>query len=136
MTSVGTDRLAAIPMFKDLDASALDAVAAVCVPFEAKAGHNLIEPGLVSAGVFIFEEGTALVEIHDHRSEVGPGEIVGEIACLDSRALHTGRVHTTSEVSGVCIQRDDFMRLLETVPTFSLCLLRVVASRFVDEAMS
>jgi len=136
MTSTRVDRLAAIEMFKELDASSLEALAGVCVPFEAPSGHNLIEPGLVAAGVFVFEEGTALVEIHGHRLEVGPGEIVGEIACLDRRALHTGRVHTTSEVRGVCFQRDDFMRLIETQPAISLLLLKIVASRFVDAAMS
>lgn len=136
MTSTNIDRLAAIGLFKDLDRSSLEALAEVCVPFDAPKGHNLIEPGLVSAGVFIFEEGTARVEIHGHNSEVGPGEIVGEIGCLDSRALHTGRVHTTSEVSGVCVQRDDFMKLIETQPAISLVLLKVIASRFVDAAMS
>jgi CRP-like cAMP-binding protein len=136
MTSTDVDRVAAIEMFSDLDRSSLEKLAEVCVPFDAPKGHNLIEPGLVAAGVFIFEEGTARVEIHDHRHEVGPGQIVGEIACLDSRALHTGRVHTTSEVSGVCIQRDDFMKLLETEPAITFCLLKVVASRFVDAAMS
>ncbi len=99
MTTTDVDRLAAIALFKDLDRATLEAVAAVSVPFEVPEHHNLIEPGMVGAGVFVFEEGTAVLEIHDHNAEVGPGEIVGELACLDVRARHTGRVHTTSEVT-------------------------------------
>ncbi|MEX0875623.1 MAG: cyclic nucleotide-binding domain-containing protein [Actinomycetota bacterium] len=132
MTSKHVQRVAALPLFSGLDTATLEAVAAVALPFDAPAGHNLIEPGLVGSGVFLFEDGQAVLEIHDHTIEIGPGEIVGELACLDERAVHTGRVHTTTAVRGLCIRRDEFIALLETHPAVAVPLLRILAARLVN----
>jgi CRP-like cAMP-binding protein len=134
MTSDLVERVASFPLFSSLDRPTVEAVAAVVLPFEVEAGLNLIEPGLVASGVFLFEDGKAVAEIHDHRIEIGPGEIVGELGCLDERAVHSGRVHTTTAVSGLCIKRDDFEGLLRSHPAVAVPLLKVLASRLVDAA--
>src|SRR5438874_2770982 len=89
------ERLAAIPLFSALERRALEAVAEIVVPFECEPGHILVQAGMVGAGLFLIEEGTALLTVHNHDVVLGPGEIVGELAILDDRAVHTTRVRTT-----------------------------------------
>jgi CRP/FNR family transcriptional regulator, cyclic AMP receptor protein len=126
------DRLCTVPMFADLDRDHLRAVAKLVIEFEAPSGHVLVQPGLVGAGLFLIEEGTAKLSVHNEEIEVGPGEMIGELALLDDRAVHTARVRTTSPVKGYCIQRDDFITLLHDEPRIALPILRVIAKRLAD----
>jgi CRP-like cAMP-binding protein len=87
---------------------------------------------MVGAGLFLIEEGTARLSVHDDEIEVGPGEVVGELALLDDRRVHTTRVRTTSPVKGYCITRDDFEKLLRDEPRIALPMLKVLARRLVD----
>jgi len=126
------ERLAQIPLFSKLDPPALEMVAAIVVPFSTEAGHVLIQPGMVGAGLFLIEEGSVTLSVHNHDLELGPGEMVGELAILDDRAMHTTRVKTTSPVSGYCISRDAFDDLLAAQPIIAVPMLRVLARRLVD----
>jgi CRP-like cAMP-binding protein len=126
------DRLCTVPMFADLDRDHLRAVAKLVLEFEAPAGHVLVQPGLVGAGLFLIEEGTARLSVHDEEIEVGPGEMIGELALLDDRAVHTARVRTTSPVKGYCIPRDDFLKLLHDEPRIALPILKVISKRLAD----
>lgn len=132
MDEDAADRLCSVPLFADLDRDHLAAVARLLVEFDAPAGHILIQPGMVGSGLFLIEEGTARLSVHDEDIEVGPGEVVGELALLDDRHVHTARVRTTSEVKGYCITRDDFNKLLHDEPRIALPILKVVAKRLVD----
>ena len=87
---------------------------------------------LFGAGLFLIEEGTAKLSVHDDEIEVGPGEMIGELALLDDRAVHTARVRTTTPVKGYCIQRDDFVTLLHDEPRIALPILKVIAKRLAD----
>lgn len=124
-----------IPLFSRLDEAALEQVAAILIPFETEAGHVLIQPGMVGAGLFLIEEGSAVLSVHNHDIELGPGEIVGELAILDDRAVHTTRVKTTTPVKGYCIGRDAFDDLLDAQPAIAVPMLRVLAHRLVDTVM-
>lgn len=126
------DRLCTVPMFADLDRDHLRKVAKLVIEFDAPAGHVIVQPGLVGAGLFLIEEGTASLSVHDQVIEVGPGEMIGELALLDDRAVHTARVKTTSPVKGYCIQRDDFMTLLHDEPRIALPILKVISKRLAD----
>jgi CRP-like cAMP-binding protein len=126
------DRLCSVPMFADLERDHLRAVAKLVIEFEAPSGHILVQPGLVGAGLFLIEEGTASLSVHDQKIEIGPGEMIGELALLDDRSVHTARVKTTSPVKGYCIQRDDFITLLHDEPRIALPILKVIAKRLAD----
>jgi CRP-like cAMP-binding protein len=126
------DRLCTVPLFADLEHDHLRSVAKLVIDFEAPAGHVLIQPGMVGAGLFLFEEGTATLSLHDHDVQLGPGEMVGELALLDDRHVHTARVKTTSVVKGYCISRDDFDSLLHDEPKIAIPMLKVLAKRLVD----
>ena len=126
------DRLCVVPLFADLEADHLRSVAKLVQQFEAPAGHVLVQPGSVGAGLFIIEEGTATLSVHDEHIELGAGELIGELALLDDRSLHTARVRTKTPVSGYCISRDDFNELLHREPRIALPMLKVLAKRLVD----
>jgi CRP-like cAMP-binding protein len=126
------DRLCAVPMFADLERDHLRSVAKLVSEFEAPSGHILVQPGLVGAGLFLIEEGTARLSVHDDEIDIGPGEMIGELALLDDRAKHTARVKTTSEVKGYCITRDDFITLLHDEPRIAVPILKVIAKRLAD----
>lgn len=126
------DRICDVPLFADLERDHLQAVAKLLVEFDAPAGHILIQPGQVGSGLFLIEEGQARLSVHDDEIEVGPGEVVGELALLDDRQVHTARVRTTTPVKGYCITRDDFDKLLRDEPRIALPILKVVAKRLVD----
>jgi len=130
-----TERLSQISLFSKLDQGGLERVATILVPFETEAGHILVQPGMVGQGLFLIEEGNVRLEVHNHDLELGPGEIVGELAILDDRAVRTTRVKTTSPVKGYCISRDAFDDLLEAEPQIAVPMLRVLAHRLVDTVM-
>jgi CRP-like cAMP-binding protein len=133
MDAALADRLSSVPLFSELERDHLRSVAALVEEFEAPAGHVLVQPGFVGAGMFLIEEGTAVLSIHDRNVEIGPGEIVGELALLDDRKVHTARVRTKTAVSGYCISRDAFDKLLHDEPKIAIPMLKVLARRLVDE---
>jgi CRP-like cAMP-binding protein len=126
------DRLCNVPLFADLERDHLKGVAKLVQDFEVPAGYVLVQPGMVGSGMFLIEEGTATLTLHDRNIELGPGEIVGELALLDDRAVHTTRVRTKTPVRGYCISRDDFNVLLHDEPKIALPMLKVLARRLVD----
>ena len=126
------DRLNSVPLFASLDRDHLRSVADLVEEFEAPAGHVLVQPGFVGAGMFLIEDGTAVLSVHDRTVDLGPGEIVGELALLDDRKVHTARVRTKTAVSGYCISRDAFEKLLHDEPKIAIPILKVLAKRLVD----
>ena len=132
MDDAVADRLCNVPLFADLERDHLRAVAKLLLEFEAPAGHILVQPGQVGAGLFLIEEGSARLSVRDDDIEIGAGEVVGELALLDDRHVHTARVRTTTPVKGYCITRDDFDKLLRDEPRIALPILKVVAKRLVD----
>jgi CRP-like cAMP-binding protein len=126
------EHLEKIPLFSRLDAQALDAIAEIAVPFDCEAGYILVQPGMVGAGLFVIEDGCVTLTVHNHEVELGPGEMVGELAILDDRAVHTTRVRTKTPVNGYCISRDAFEDLLKRAPSIAVPMLKVLAHRLVD----
>lgn len=126
------ERLSSIPLFASLERDHLGSVAGVVVPFDAQAGHILVQPGMVGAGLFLIEEGAVTLSLRDREMELGPGEFFGELSLLDDRAIRTGRVRARTAVTGYCINRDDFTKLLHDEPQIALTMLRVLAHRLVD----
>jgi monovalent cation:H+ antiporter, CPA1 family len=126
------DRLSGIPLFVSLDREALARIAEIVDPFDAPAGHVLVQPGTVGSGLFLIEDGTVALSVHDKDVELGHGEFFGELALLDDRATRTTRVRARTAVTGYCIGRDAFVTLLEAEPRIPLAMLRVLAHRLVD----
>ena len=123
------DRLRAVPLFAELDDEVVARVAAAAHPFEAPAGSVLCEPNQVGSGLFLIEEGRAVAEMRSRTRELGPGDVVGELALLLPDGGRTARVRATSDVRCLAISRTDFEALLDAEPRIARGLLAVLAAR-------
>lgn len=133
MHSDDRDPLRGVPLFADLDESALERIAAIANEFEASSGHVLMEKGQPGTGVFIIEEGSVRVDRPDGDPVMlGPGEFVGELSVL-ADAPRTARVCVEGDLRGLAIRRNDLMTLLEREPSMALSMLRSVARRFAGD---
>jgi CRP-like cAMP-binding protein len=110
------DRLRALPLFADLDDAQLEALAAATSEFDAPAGQALIERGGPSSGMFVLEEGQAIVEAPEGRRELGPGDVFGARALLGEDVERTARVRAQTAVRCLAIARTELERLLEEDP--------------------
>jgi CRP-like cAMP-binding protein len=106
------ERLSALPLFADLNDAQLDRLAAATTEFEAPAGQALIERGRAASGMFVLEEGQAIVEAPEGNRELGPGDIFGERALLGEDIARTARVRAQTEVRCLAIARPELERLL------------------------
>ena len=110
------DRLGALPLFADLDDAQLDRLAAATTEFEAPAGQALIERGRPGSGMFVLEEGQAIVEAPGGTRELGPGDVFGERALLGEDIQRTARVRAQTNVRCLAIARPEIERLLTEEP--------------------
>src|SRR5437763_10837782 len=86
-------------IFAELDDPFVDRLAQAMAEVELRAGHILIEPGQVGAGLFVIEEGTVHVQPRGADAvTLGPGEVVGELALLTREGTRTARVQATTDV--------------------------------------
>lgn len=110
------DRLAALLLFAGIDDAQLDRLAAATTEFEAPAGQALIERGRAGSGMFVLEEGQAIVEAPEGTRELGPGDIFGERALLGEDIERTARVRAQTNVRCLAIARPEIERLLAEDP--------------------
>jgi voltage-gated potassium channel len=110
------ERLSALPLFADLDDAQLDRVAAATTEFEAPAGQALIERGIPGSGMFVLEQGRAVVEAPEGRRELGPGDVFGERALLGDDIERTARVRAETDVRCLAIARPELEQLLAEDP--------------------
>lgn len=118
-----------IPLFAELSDATLERILDCATEFEARHGHVLVQPDQPGAGLFVIEDGTATVELRDRKIELGPGEFFGELALLDERAIHAGRVCASTQLHCLAISRDDFDELLEAEPKLAIAMLKALARR-------
>jgi CRP-like cAMP-binding protein len=121
------DRLLALPLFADLDDAQLERLAAATSEFEAPAGQALIERGRPASGMFVLEQGQAIVEAPEGRRQIGPGDVFGERALLGEDIARTARVRAETDVRCLAIARPEIERLLAEVPRVAARLRQLSA---------
>jgi CRP-like cAMP-binding protein len=99
------ERLRALPLFAHLDEDRLGQLAAATTEFEASAGKLLIQRGAPGSGMFVLEEGRAVVEAPEGERELGPGDVFGERALVGGDLGRTARVRALTEVRCLAIGR-------------------------------
>ena len=110
------DRLGAVALFADLNDAQLDRLAAATSEFDAPAGQALIERGKPGSGIFVLEQGQAIVEAPEGRREIGPGDVFGERSLLGDDIERTARVRAQTDVRCLAIARPEIERLLAEDP--------------------
>src|SRR5919204_2887594 len=118
------EALARVPVFAGLSRRSLERIARIAKDVELRPGQVLIEPRAKGSGVFVLLEGAVTVGTRGKRSrELGPGDIVGELALLTTDAQRTARVRAKTPVRCLAISRDDFRKLLNAEPKVAISLL-------------
>jgi CRP-like cAMP-binding protein len=121
------DRLRALPLFADVDDAHLERLAAATSEFQAPAGQALIERGRAGSGMFVLEEGQAIVEAPEGTRQLGPGDIFGERALLGDDLERTARVRAQTDVRCLAIARPEIERLLAEDPRVAQRLAQLSA---------
>ena len=124
------DALARVPIFAGLSRRSLERIARIAKDVELRPGQVLIEPRAKGSGMFVLLEGAVTVGTRGkRRRELGPGDIVGELALLTADAQRTARVRATTPVRCLAIARGDFRRILTDEPRVAIQVLETVAAR-------
>jgi len=123
------ETLRSIETFAGLPTKSLQAIHKVAGEIEAVPGEVLIQPRTQGSGMFIIEEGTAVVERRGVSIELGPGQCFGELSLL-STYPHTARVRAKTLLKCLTINRFDFRKLLESEPKIAISMLEMLAGRF------
>ena len=111
------NRLSALPLFADLSEEQLDRLASCTSEFDAPAGQALIERGRPGSGLFVLEEGHAVVEAPEGHRDLGPGDVFGERALLGDDVARTARVRAQTDVRCLAIARTELEQVLAESPS-------------------
>jgi CRP-like cAMP-binding protein len=127
------DALRRVPLFAELSRRSLERIGRAATEVEVPAGRVLIESKAKGSGLFVIQEGSVVVELRGRRRrELGPGEVVGELALLRRSGARTARVQAKTPVRCLAIDRQTFRELLIAEPKLALALLEVIADRVAD----
>jgi CRP-like cAMP-binding protein len=133
-SSMTGDDVRQIPLFAGLSDEGLARVGSQVTEITVEPGQILAVPGDAGSGMFVLLEGTVSVELHAATIELRAPDFVGELALLLPDVRRVGRVRATTEVRCLSLPRAEFDTLVESEPSFSLALLRGLASRLVADA--
>jgi CRP-like cAMP-binding protein len=124
---VDPTRVAAIPMFADLPAAELEALASVASESEIGIGESLAVEGDFGHCLYAIESGTADVTTGNTTiGTVGPGDVVGEIAVLAS-GRRTASVVATSPMLVISVFKRDVWALEQRAPQAAERLRSLIA---------
>jgi CRP-like cAMP-binding protein len=117
-------------IFAELEAPFLTRLAGEMTDVDLPAGHVLIEPRMPGAGLYVIEDGTVTVTPRSGGSvDLGPGDVVGEIALLARDGVRTARVQAKTALRCLALDRAALQRALEDEPQLAVALLQVAAER-------
>ena len=129
------DALRRAPIFSPLPAASLERVAGDMREVLLPAGSLLIEARTKGSGMYVIEQGSVTV----HRRalqpvELGPGEVVGELALLLPDGSRTARVQAKTQVRCLALDRASFRRMMEAEPHLAIALLESAVVRLAELA--
>lgn len=123
------DALASVPLFAGLSKRQLQSLARACSSHRWPADSMIVSEGSSDQHCYVIVEGMVAVERGErHVAELGPGEIVGEIALFDS-GPRSATVTTATEVLAVGLPRKGFVEVAMSDPRVALRMLETMARR-------
>ncbi|WP_124039981.1 Crp/Fnr family transcriptional regulator [Neoactinobaculum massilliense] len=126
--------LKSVPLFRDLGAEDLDALAAMMHPVMLKRGEILFHEGDEGDRLYVVTEGKVKLS---HNSDdgrenllavLGPGEIIGELSLFDLGA-RSSTVTAISPTTLLSLSHKDMNAFLRTHPQLSMSMLRELSRR-------
>lgn len=126
------DRLAAVPLFADLDRHDLETVASLGTDIDLEEGRVLAREGDPASEAFLVLAGTARCERNGEEiATFGPGDFFGEMALL-VHGHRTATVTATSPISVRAFHKSEFDDLLDRSPKVAVKILRTTAERLIQ----
>jgi CRP-like cAMP-binding protein len=132
VTSGGTDKLKAlhaVPIFGGLPEESLERIAAIATEVEFPQGQVVIEARTPGSGMFVILDGRVSVHARGVDTELGPGEVIGEVALLRRDSTRIARVQTLTDVRCLAVDRAGFRELITGDGPLAVALLENLAER-------
>lgn len=124
-------------VFSSLDEPFLSRLARSMSEVTFPAGRVLIEPRAAGSGMFVIDEGTVIVHPRDAGPvELGPGEVVGELALLTEDGTRTARVQAATDVRCLTLDRATLQQALDEEPKLAIALLQGAVARLSAQILS
>ena len=118
-------------LFTNVDHRVLEALAQIVDVIEIPENDLLLKAGSLGHGMYIIIEGTFDIIIHENSvAQLGPGDIVGELALLIPIA-RTADVVSLTKSRLIRLRRKEFLALIEHQPLIGMNALKVLAERIV-----
>lgn len=124
-----------VPLFAGLPDSELPSIAAALEPVRLDAGETLFRKGEVGDSLYVIARGS--VRAHDGEltfDELGPGDVVGEVAVLDA-APRSASVTANEPSELLCLKQAPLYRLLADHPALARAVI-VILSRHLRNRVS
>jgi len=123
------DLLKSVPLFQNVPAKQLKAIADSFTERRFSAGQELTAEGGGAAGFFVIESGEAKVTIDGvERRTLGPGDHYGVIALIDG-GLRTATITASADGTAYGLTSWQFRPLVETHAEIAWPLLEAMAKR-------
>ena len=128
------DLLRQVPIFADLRAEELNALAACLGKRTFARGMMLYQKGSLAQSLYLIESGEVRIfAVSDTGHEItlevhGPGDCFGERALLDGNLRTTGAMALAKTVT-YTLDRDDFLQCLERYPQVTRGVMTLLAHR-------
>ena len=117
------------PLFARLGDEQLERIAARFTEVDLPANQVLIEPRTAGAGLYVICDGTVVVDAHGMETELGVGDIVGEISLVEDDHRRRARVTATTPVRALALGRNDFDQLAKDVPELDRAVRELAQKR-------
>lgn len=125
-------RLSAMPMLSGVSPLALERIERMSTVLSVPSDRVLMNQGAFGQEFAMILSGSVEVTIDgERRAELGPGDIVGEVA-MAADVRRTATVRTTTDVELAVVPRHQFEQFLREAPAASRRLLGLVASRLLE----
>lgn len=122
-------KLKAIPMFSSLDKSDLRRLAQATDEIDVSEGKELLHEGEFAYEFMVIQDGRAEVTRNgEHVADLGPGDVLGEIAALE-RGKRNATVVASSPMCLAVMTAHEMRQLASSIPPFGDHLRRVASER-------
>jgi CRP-like cAMP-binding protein len=126
------EALRSVGIFRGLPDDELERIAQMTSEVSFEPGNLLIEAGYPGSGAFVILDGRVAVHARGIDTELGPGEVVGELALLRSDSKRIARVQAITHVDCLAIDRMAFRSLIASDVHLAIALLENLANRVPD----
>lgn len=129
MAGPSLELLQRVPLFAGLQPKELERLSAQFKERTFNEGDHITSEGEPGAGVFVIENGQAIVRVHgEERGRLGPGDYFGDVAMID-QGDRSASIDAASELKCYGISFWDFRPIVEHDPRIAWPLLQAMAKR-------